>query len=190
MDRAAGLAAGPVIRVLLEFLENREGFVGYGITSDDIEADAARIWRSGLEVQLMPLSRRHADGASVRWTLALPDGMPWLRPWPFLIQCHAPDEARLQTEPPGDHSNGATGCVGAVVAAGEPADARRLLGEDIGLTPTEDGFRAGSFAVLPSAESGPPGLRELWIAVDDLNRARAALEPAAIARAGEDEIGR
>ena len=188
VDREAGRAAGPVIQVLLDFLQQAEGFVGYGITSDDLQADAARIRRSGLAVHAMPLSRQHADGTAVRWTLGLLDGKPWLQPWPFLIQCETPDEVRLRSEPPGDHGNGACGCVGAVVGTGGELNAGRVLGEAMGLAPTVDGFRAGSFALLASTEPGPPGLRELRIAVQDLRQARAALPPSAIARAADDQI--
>ena len=84
VDRAAGLRAGPAIEVLLEFLQRGEGFVGYGITSDALDADAERIRRSGLEAQEMRLTRQRADGTAVDWRLGLPDGEPWLQTWPFL----------------------------------------------------------------------------------------------------------
>lgn len=188
VDRTAALAAGRVTQVLLEFIQQREGFVGYGVTSDDLEGDVARIRRSGLAVRLMPLTRNYADGTAVRWMLALPEGMPWQRPWPFLIQCDTPDEVRVRTEPPVNHGNGANRCVEAVVAAGEAVDARRVLGKQIGLVTTEDSFRAGSFSLHPSTEVAVSGLRELRIVSSELDRARATLPSSAITRSSEDEL--
>lgn len=188
VDRSAGERAGPVIQTLIDYLERREGFVGYGITSDDVDADADRIRSAGLEVLMMPLSRVHPDGTTLRWMLAVPGRMPWLRPWPFLIQCDQVDDVRLRLEPPREHPNGATRCRRAVVAAAEPQAAESLLAGQIGLRKVGQTFEVDDFTIQVTEGVSEPGLVELHIGVRDLPAAGRDLPAGAVVQASEGEL--
>ncbi len=44
------------------------------------------------------IERLRPDGRLLSWRLLVPGGVPWLRPWPFLIQWDVPDDERLAWE--------------------------------------------------------------------------------------------
>ncbi len=103
---------------LAEFLRKQEGgLVGYALATADIEEDAARFERTGLEAEgPFAMQRLRPDGRQLSWRLLVPGGTSWRRPWPFLIQWDAPDDVRLTWEQPGVHPNGARGVAGIAVA--------------------------------------------------------------------------
>lgn len=183
VGRGTVAATEPLVRVLLEMLEEREGFAGYCLASGDIEREAAHLRDSGLPAQVLRVTPEQS-ARGFGWTLIFPGSMPFLRPWPFLIQY---DPAGEKSRPRGTHRNGAQRCVGARVGMGGH-DPHRLLAEELGLAVDEDGFRVGDFLVRPEPASDAVGLVELDIAVTDLDQARQELPADAIAGMDEDGI--
>jgi hypothetical protein len=188
VDQAAGEAAGPRIRVLIDHLKLREGFAGYGFASDDVGADVARIRAAGLNVEVVRLSRTRPDGTTLAWSLAFPEGMPWFKPWPFLIQWDDPDDVRLRLEPPGHHPNGAARAAALSVSAGDATTASRLLADQIGLRATGRDFTAGGFTVRSVPGARDPSVSELHIAVRNLATARNVLPRESIIEATERAV--
>ena len=103
---------------LAEFLRKQEGgLVGYALATADIEEDAGRFERTGLEAEgPFAMQRLRPDGRQLSWRLLVPGGTSWRQPWPFLIHWDAPDDERLTWEQPGVHPNGASGVAGIAVA--------------------------------------------------------------------------
>lgn len=176
-------AARPLVQVLLEMLEEREGFAGYCLASGDIEREAARLRDSGMPVQVLQVTPEQS-GLGFGWTLIFPEGMPWLRPWPFLIQY---DRSEEESGRRGRHRNGARRCAGARVGM-KGVDPHRLLAEQLGLAAGEDGFWVGDFPIRPETGGDALGLMELEIAVSELEEARRELPADAIAGIAEDRI--
>lgn len=176
-------AAQPVVQVLLEMLEKREGFAGYCLASGDIERQAARLRDAGLPAQVLQVTPEQS-GREFGWTLIFPGGMPWLRPWPFLIEYVRSEE---ESRRPARHRNGAQRCVGARVGM-KGTDPQRLLVEQLGLAAGEDGFWVGDFLIRPETGSEALGLLELEIAVGDLDETRRELPAGAIAGIAGDRI--
>jgi hypothetical protein len=107
---------------------------GYALATDDIESDAARLKGSGISaVGPFAMSRQRPDGSTLAWRLLIPDGTPWRRPWPFLIQWETPDSERMALEQPGEHPNGVTGVLGALVTVRNLAPAIDLYERGLGL---------------------------------------------------------
>jgi len=129
--RAGGLS-GPG---LVEYLREREwGMAGYALATDDIAGDAARLQATGLPVVgPFAMSRQRPDGSTLAWRLLIPGGTPWRRQWPFLIQWATPDSERLAVERPGEHPNGVTGVLGALVTVRDLAAATDLYERGLGL---------------------------------------------------------
>src|SRR5215469_7799971 len=94
---------------LAGFLRQQEGGqVGYALATGNIEEDAARFERTGLEAEgPFAMQRLRPDGRQLSWRLLVPGGTSWRQPWPFLIQWDASDAERLTWERPGVHPNGA-----------------------------------------------------------------------------------
>jgi len=122
--RAGGLSGV----ALVEYLRGREwGMAGYALATDDIESDAARLKGSGISaVGPFAMSRQRPDGSTLAWRLLIPDGTPWRRPWPFLIQWETPDSERLSVEQPGTHPNGVMRVLGALVTVRDLASTTDL----------------------------------------------------------------
>lgn len=134
--RDAGEAeASPRGRALLERLRIGEGWLGYALASDDIEADVAAIRARGLDVEPPQRgTRRRPDGSLMAWRNSRVAGQHWGSPLPFLIQHETPVAERRAWAPPAGHLLGVTR-VAAVLVAGPSlealvADYRRLLGRD------------------------------------------------------------
>jgi catechol 2,3-dioxygenase-like lactoylglutathione lyase family enzyme len=107
-DRAEAETSG-FTRALAEFLDDREGgLVGYALATENIEGDAERLRRAGLEVVgPFEMRREKPDGHMLSWRLLVPEDIPWRRRWPFFIQWDDSDEERLSVEKIRTHSNGA-----------------------------------------------------------------------------------
>ena len=145
---------------LAEFLRQQEGgLVGYALATADIEEDAARFERTGLEAEgPFAMQRLRPDGRQLSWRLLVPGGTSWRRPWPFLIQWDAPDDQRLTWEQPGIHPNGASGVAGIAVAVWNLERGIDLYQRQLGLTLDSQGeeprlvarrasFHVGAFSI-------------------------------------------
>jgi hypothetical protein len=86
---AASWLGGPTLRLIDE---RGGGFVGYALASDDLADDLARLRAAGSTLE-GPVrgERRRPDGATVRWSLAVPSLVGPTAP-PFLIE-HDPTAA-------------------------------------------------------------------------------------------------
>ena len=94
-------------------LQHGEGLAGFALSSDDLDADAARLRADGFAVgEVIPGERRREDGTLIRWKLALiEDGFA-----PFLIQDVTPREWRVAATA---HPNRARGLRGVEIAVRE-----------------------------------------------------------------------
>jgi hypothetical protein len=134
-DEAEARTGGLGGTALVEYLRDREwGMAGYALATDDIEGDAARLTATGISaVGPFAMSRQRPDGSTLAWRLLIPEGTPWRRPWPFLIQWETPDNERLGLEWPGSHPNGVTDVLGALVTVRDLASATDLYERGLGL---------------------------------------------------------
>ena len=180
---AEAAAVDPVASALVQFLEaHAGGLVGFALACDDVERLVEPL-RAYETVGPLAMSRTRPDGRELAWKLLLPGGMPWCRPWPFLIEWATPDASRLRWDGSVDHPNGAHGVVALDLAARDVDRATRLLGHDLGLEQTGDGFRAGLCSVRVVGPAPPElaeGPRAVHIAVADFARARETLSAAGV----------
>ena len=182
---------------LLDFFEKQEGgLVGYALATDDIEHEAERFRRTGLQAQgPFGMQRLRPDGRLLSWSLLMPGGVSWRRPWPFFIHWGLPDEQRLAWEQPGVHANGAVRWTGISVGVHNLESAIDLYQRQIGLALSQSNdvpalaarqatFRVGSSTIelLEPVGEGPvqhmlatvgEGPFEMRLAVRDINQARA-----------------
>lgn len=196
-NRAEADASGPNGAELAAYLDQHEGgFVGYCLATDDIGGVAERFRQQGLEaVGPFAMQRMRPDNRRLEWRLVVPGGVPWRRPWPFVIQWGLPDRERLTWEQPGDHPLGATTVRGLSVLVRDLERGRDLYERQLGLAPSgEDGvaelgarrarFALGTFQVdllAPAAADSPlheelrtqrEGPYQLTLAVRSLSQAR------------------
>lgn len=96
---------------LVRFLDQWEmGMCAYALATDDLDELARRARDAGIEMAgPLPMHRRRPDGSELSWRLLVPEGDPYFKPWPFFIQWDQSDHARLHTEAPSVHANGALG---------------------------------------------------------------------------------
>lgn len=204
-DREEVRAAGISREALAEFLADHEGgMLGFALATDDIDALAAQLERTGLGA-LGPydMQRQRPDGVVLRWRLLVPGGTAWRRPWPFFIQWEMADTERLSFERPGQHLLGAQRVRGVSVVVRDGDAARHLFSTQIGLPvdfedETDDGpcvtYRVGDFSVdvlCPHANSkagrflasAGEGLYQVILQVDSLNHAQNYLAERGIALA-------
>jgi catechol 2,3-dioxygenase-like lactoylglutathione lyase family enzyme len=200
----AGSLSGPM---LADFVRAREGIAGYALATTTIEQAATRFDRgSGAAVTAegpFPMQRRRPDGNLLAWRLLVPHGVPWRRPWPFLIQWDTPDEQRLSWERPGTHPNTVTGVAGLTLVVADLARTldlyeRRLevplSGQDAvpDLAARRATFLVGTVRIdlLAPAGDGPvqraladqgEGPYELALGASDLEQARRVLSQAGVA---------
>ena len=187
-------------QALVQLLDRAEGgAIGFMFATDDIEGEAERYERAGLDV-IGPFrqERTRPDGRVLKWHLLLPNGESWGTPWPTLIQWDLPDSERLTWERPGQHANGASAIV-AVAVCIHDLDAgvefyQRQLGLPLvgrGEVP-ELGARSATMQIGwtrvdllepiapgPIAEAIADGREHLWqvtVAVRDLDAARQFLD--------------
>ena len=189
-------------KVLLDFLQKREGgLLGYTLATADIQQYAERFQRVGLTAQgPFAMQRMRPDGRLLSWHLLVPGGVPWRRPWPFLIQWDVPDEQRLSWEKPGTHPNGVTGWTGIAIAVRNLESAIDLYQRQLGLAFDQRGkalhlasqrasFHIGTSRIdllMPTGE-GPvqqlleqvgEGPFEITLTVRNLNQTREVLKQA------------
>jgi len=134
VDEAQAKTRGPFGEALVDFLcEHVGGLVGYCVATTDIAQAAERFRTTGLQaVGPFAMERVRPDGGVVSWRLLIPHGLPWRRPWPFLIQWDASDHERLSLERPGDHANGALRIVRVAVAVRDDRSGTRLYEGQLG----------------------------------------------------------
>ena len=110
----------------------------------------------------------------------VPGGMPWCRPWPFLIEWATPDATRLAWEGNARHPNGAESVSGIDLAVHAPAATMALLGERLGLPHAGASFRAGDCVVRVVPTETAEGPVAVHIRVASIVQARAALTAAQV----------
>lgn len=116
-------------------LKNGEGFVGFALRSDDLDADTARLRASGFAVgDIIPGERQRTDGAIIQWKLALlNDGFA-----PFLIQDVTPRARRISTDQAIiTHANRAIGLRNVEIAVRDLAATQDRYTKLVGLPPTD-----------------------------------------------------
>jgi catechol 2,3-dioxygenase-like lactoylglutathione lyase family enzyme len=186
-------------KALLDFFARHEGgLAGYALATNDIEQEAEQFRNTGLQAQgPFGMQRMRPDGRLLSWSLLVPGGVPWRRPWPFFIHWDVPDEQRLAWEKPGQHANGVVRWTGISVGVHDLESAIDLYQRQIGL-PLEQSndmpalaargatFRVGSACIdlLAPMGDGPvqhmlatvgEGPFEVRLAVRDMNQTRAFL---------------
>jgi catechol 2,3-dioxygenase-like lactoylglutathione lyase family enzyme len=204
-DPEKAIESGLNGRTLAEFVRNRQGgLVGHCYATDDIEAEAERMRKAGLEmVGPFEMRRERPDGLALTWRLLVPEDIPWRRRWPFFIEWNDPDEERLAMEGVGDHPNGARSISGVAIAVRALEEAARLYSILFGIEPSRReevpdltarraSFDVRGFAIdlLSPAGKGPvqemlerdgEGPFEVRIEVEDLATARLALSEVGLA---------
>jgi catechol 2,3-dioxygenase-like lactoylglutathione lyase family enzyme len=198
-DPERAIESGLNGRTLAEFVRDREGgLVGHCYATDDIEAEAERTRKAGLEmVGPFEMRRERPDGRALTWRLLVPEDIPWRRRWPFFIEWDTPDEERLAVEGVGEHPNGARSVSGVAVAVNDLEEAVRLYStlfdldpirrdEDTDLAAKRASFDVRGFIIdmLSPTSDGPvqemlerdgEGPFEVKIEVEDLAATRLAL---------------
>lgn len=165
---------------LAEFLRQQEGgLVGYALATADIEEDAGRFERTGLEAEgPFAMQRLRPDGRQLSWRLLVPGGTSWRQPWPFLIHWDAPDAERLSWEQPGVHPNGASGVAGIAIAVRDLERGIDLYQRQLGLTldgqdeashlvARRAGFHVGAFDIDLYAPTGDGPVRQVLDSVGE-----------------------
>jgi len=134
-DEQEARAQGLNRAALADFLREHDGgLVGYALAAQNIAEDAERLRAFGLAVDgPFEMSRERPDGTTLAWHLAVPEGIPWRRPWPFLIEWQTPDVARLAVERPGKQANGVTGVWGVSVVVRDLEAGIALYRDGLGL---------------------------------------------------------
>ena len=195
-DRDQVVAAGIKRAPLLDFVSSRRGgWLSYCMATNDIEALADRFQNVGLgSLGPYAMQRARPDGEVLHWSLLVPGGTAWRRPWPFFIQWDRPDSERLNVERPGTHRMGAGRIAGVRLTVRDLSAAEYLYSEQIGFL--HEGrqmcdypgaemarFRLGDFSVelvsptapgpaLDELEANGEGLSEVVLEVDDQSSAR------------------
>lgn len=188
-------AANPRGRAFLKWLRASEGWLGFALASDDVEADVAAIRSRGLDAEPPQRgARKRPDGTTMSWRTARIAGHQWGSPLPFIIQHDTPPAERRSWVPPAGHPLGVTR-IAALLIAGSSLDAltadyRKLLGrapdavEDVPALPARRAvYIVGDFRIEllePAASDGGlaqfvgergPGLFLASLAVPDVGRA-------------------
>lgn len=137
-DAEKAIESGLNGRTLAEFTRDRAGgLAGHCYATDDIEAEAARMRESGLEmVGPFEMRRDRPDGKALAWRLLVPEDIPWRRRWPFFIEWDDPDEERLAVEGVGEHRNGSSSVSGISVAVRDLEEAADLYSTLFDTEPT------------------------------------------------------
>lgn len=156
-------------RILMDFLSRGEGYLGFALSSDDLDGDLAGIRNRGLDLEGPDRgSRRRPDGTVMTWRVAFSPEDPWGRRLPFVIQHDIPIQERRAWAPPGGHPLKVSGIplVSVAVDRLQPAMDlyRRLLGqppevvEDVPALPARRArFGIGSFRLDLLEPSAPNG---------------------------------
>ncbi|MGE5620417.1 MAG: VOC family protein [Sphingomonadaceae bacterium] len=156
-------------QILLDFLSRREGYLGFALSSDDLNGDLADIRDRGLDLE-GPIrgSRQRPDGTVMTWRMAVSPEDPWGRLLPFVIQHDTPIQERRSWVPPGGHPLKVSGIPMVSVAVGRLRPAadlyRRLVGqppevtEDVPALPARRArFRVGGLRLDLLEPTAPDG---------------------------------
>jgi len=128
----AHLTGRPGEGYLLMF-QREEGFAGYALHMQDLEAAVAGMRRRGLRVgEPAAGGRRREDGRELAWRMAtLPEGMS-----PFFLADVTPRELRVPAWPEATtHANGALGAAGLVVLVADLEQAMERYWAILGQAP-------------------------------------------------------
>jgi catechol 2,3-dioxygenase-like lactoylglutathione lyase family enzyme len=128
----AHLTARPGEGYLYVF-QRGEGFAGYALHMQDLEASVAGMRLRGLPVgEPATGGRRRQDGQELAWRMAtLPAGMS-----PFFLADVTPRELRVPARPEATtHANGALGAAGLVVLVGDLEQAKQRYRAILGQAP-------------------------------------------------------
>jgi len=117
----------------LFMFEQGEGFGGYALLSQSLQADVADMQQRGLNVRLRPAGgRARPDGQVLRWQSAMLDGTMT----PFFIQDDTPRHLRVPNDTDSiRHENGATGVSSITVTVRELRAGIELYRAGLGAEP-------------------------------------------------------
>jgi catechol 2,3-dioxygenase-like lactoylglutathione lyase family enzyme len=91
-------------RIIQQYLERQEGFLGFALGSDDLGRDLMEArTRGAILDDPIPGSRRPPDGSTISWRTAVPPNDRWGRRVPFLIQHDSTMQERSRWRPREDH---------------------------------------------------------------------------------------
>lgn len=139
-------------------LENGEGFTGYALMSDDLQAEIVALRERGIQASdTRAGSRKRPDGQELRWQMSmLDDGRI-----PFLIQDETPRLLRVPAEGKAiQHSNGAAGIAELRIQMPNFEAALKRYTAILGAEPHNARFELGDAAiVLEKADSSSYQLR-------------------------------
>ena len=109
--------------------ETGEGFTGYALLSDNIEADLASLKQRGANVgQIQQGSRQTPDGQILQWEMAPIDHQMS----PFIIQDVSDRSLRVKTTPENvTHTNGASGIHEILIEVSNLREAAQHYGDDV-----------------------------------------------------------
>jgi catechol 2,3-dioxygenase-like lactoylglutathione lyase family enzyme len=131
-------------------LQDGEGFVGYCLTSDDLDADAMQMSARGVEIgHLTDGGRKRQDGTDLKWqTMSIEASMS-----PFFIQDVTARDLRVPTDPTRtQHANGALGVSALTIVVENVQEAIvyywQITGESIAVaTPDSAMYQLGDFSI-------------------------------------------
>jgi hypothetical protein len=180
-DRSEREATGASGERLLSFLDRGEGLFGWVVATDDSDAVAHGLRDRGYTASTVGMQRTRADGRVLSWKLvAYGAGTPGFGPG--IIHWEAADADRLSWEQPTPHALGADRVWGVVVRVPDVDSVARFYAEGLRLQ-RQDGraFMVGGTRIeLVDAGGDAPGLHQLVLHVDDLERAAAKLHAAGV----------
>ncbi len=91
-------------RAVQQFLHHQEGFLGFALSSDELDRELPEIRSRGIALSgPIPGSRRRPDGTVMTWRTAVPPSDPWGRRIPFLIQHDSTMQERRSWRPRQEH---------------------------------------------------------------------------------------
>ena len=143
-------------------LQDGEGFVGYCMTSDDLDADAMQMGARGVEVGTLTAGgRKLKDGTEIKWqTVSIDASMS-----PFFIQDVTARNLRVPTDPAStQHANGATGIIGLTIVVENVQEAMvhywQITGESIAVaTPDSAMYQLDEDFTITLAEPADGAMR-------------------------------
>jgi predicted enzyme related to lactoylglutathione lyase len=126
----------PLGAELMALLRRGEGYVGFAMASDAIDADVAALRSRGVEMgEIRAGSRRRPDGRLMQWQMAnVADDLVGRR-LPFLIEHGTPAEERINWAPPRGHPLTATRMSAVALAVGELESATARYEQFLGYPP-------------------------------------------------------
>ena len=163
-DAFKARARGPFGTELLSFLCKSSGLIGFVLAGSRLEKQAEGFRSLGIDAEdPFEMDRIRPDGRRLEWRLVVPDGSPWRKPWPYLIDWITPESDLLAWDPPGDHRCGVTGVAGMDLVTRDLEATREIYQTALGLrnkmTPPSPG-QAGAASLYLQIGSFTLGLHE------------------------------